>query len=154
MLIGNVKKLSSQNELHLTINTESLPIVKIQKLLGIYIDENLSWNDHIIHISKSVSKKISLLRRLKKFLPIHARKLFYTSYIQPLLDYCCTVWGSCTQTNINNIIKLQKRAARIILDAPFLTPSADMFKTLQWLSFDKRIKYHQSPCTGKYSRGM
>ena len=91
-------------------------------ILKNYIDESLSWNDQVGYVCKSVSKNISLLKRLKKFLPVHARKLLSTSYIQPILDYC-TVWGNCSQANIINIIKLQKRAARVILDAPFMHDS-------------------------------
>ena len=44
--------------------------------------------------------------------------------------------------NIGRIIKLQKRAAQIILKVDYMTPSLEMFKTLQWLSFPQRIKYH------------
>ena len=39
--------------------------------------------------------------------------------------------------------KLQKRAARIILDAPFLTPTRELFENLNWLSFCDRISYNK-----------
>jgi hypothetical protein len=45
--------------------------------------------------------------------------LFFNSYILPIFDFCCTVWGNCSEERIQRITKLQKRAARIILDAPF-----------------------------------
>lgn len=38
---------------------------------------------------------------------------------------------------------MQKRAARIILDAPILTPSINLFKELKWLNFKSRISYHK-----------
>ena len=43
---------------------------------------------------------------------------------------------------MNRLLKLQKRAARIILQADFMTPSQLMFKELGWLTFPKRVQYH------------
>ena len=39
-------------------------------------------------------------------------------------------------------LKLQKRAARMILKADFMTPSEQLFKELNWLPFPKRVQYH------------
>ncbi len=47
------------------------------------------------------------------------------AYIMPHLDYCVTVWGECS--DLNKLVKLQKQAARIILDCHYLTPSKDMY---------------------------
>ena len=47
-----------------------------------------------------------------------------------------------SSTNLDRIMKLQKRAARIILCADFTTPSSDMFQELCWLPIDKRLKYN------------
>ena len=54
----------------------------------------------------------------------------------------CLIWSRCSVTNTNRLLKLQKRAARIILKADIMTPSETMFSELQWLSFTKRIQYH------------
>ena len=143
MLIGTVNKLSNQSDIQVYVDDKKLTNVSQQKLLGVHIDNNLAWNTHIEKLCKCLASKISLLQRLKKFLPLQARKLFYVSYIMPVMDYCCTVWGSTTQKNINCIIKLQKRAARIILNADFTTPSRELFITLDWLPFDKKIMYHK-----------
>jgi hypothetical protein len=29
----------------------------------------------------------------------------------PLIDYCCVVWGNCSNERLNRILKLQKRTA-------------------------------------------
>ena len=41
------------------------------------------------------------------------------------------------------IVKLQKKAARLILDADFFTPSANLFTELKWIPFSDIFKYHQ-----------
>ena len=48
------------------------------------------------------------------------------------------IWGNCSEEGIQRITKvqkLQKRAARIILDAPFFTPTQQLFDSLNWLPF-------------------
>ena len=39
--------------------------------------------------------------------------------IKPLFTYCCTVWSDCSQTNLDELFKLRKRCARLILDSPW-----------------------------------
>ena len=56
--------------------------------------------------------------------------------------------------NINRVLKLQKRAARIILHADFMTPSRQMFQELRWLSFPKRIQYHTCVMVFKSLSGL
>ena len=76
------------------------------------------------------------------YVDLSSLKTYYQSYILPSFDYGCIVWGKCKRSNIDRLIKLQKRAARIILQADFMTPSKQMFATLKWLPFDKRVDYH------------
>ena len=49
--------------------------------------------------------------------------------------------GNTTNANLTRLIKLQKRAARMILKADFMTSSEQVFKELNWLPFQKRVQY-------------
>ena len=60
-------------------------------------------------------------------------------------DYCVTVWGDCSE--LNKLVKLQKQAARIILDCHCLTPSKDMFCKLKWLPMKDWVKYRKATMT-------
>ena len=72
----------------------------------------------------------------------------------PITDYACVVWGRTSAYNVNRLLKLQKRAARIILKAHFLTPSSDMFKELNWLPIETRIQYHTALTVYKALNGL
>ena len=67
----------------------------------------------------------------------------------PLIDYGSVVWGTTSSSNLDRISKLQKRAARIILHADFNTPSAEMFKELNWLPIVKWLNYNKAVLTYK-----
>ena len=56
--------------------------------------------------------------------------MFYQSYILPCIDYGSITWGSASLSHIERLIKLQKRAAQIILRTDFNTPSQEMFRKL------------------------
>ena len=72
----------------------------------------------------------------------------------PLMDYGSVVWGSTSLSNLERLLKLQKRAARTILKTDFRTPSAGMFKELAWLSVERRLKHNKAVLTYKALNNM
>ena len=147
MLVGTRKRLNDSRPLNIIADDVNLQSVSKQKLLGVYIDEHLSWSAHVDHLCSLISSKISLLRQLATYVPTHIKKFYYQGYILPYIDYGSVTWGSASVTNIERISKLQKRAARIILRADYDTPSADMFSQLGWLSIPDRLKYNKAVLT-------
>ena len=143
MLLGARHRLDDNRELSLYIDDNCIEKVTKQKLLGVFMDENLSWTPHIDHLCSLISTKISLLKQLAEYVPQNVQKLFYQSYILPLFDYGCNTWGTTSSQNIERLSKLQKQAARIILQCEFRTPSATMFQELGWLNISKRLIYNK-----------
>ena len=115
-----------------------------EKILGITIDNTLSWHSQADKTLKKCNSLLSLLGRIKQYLSIPVRKLFYSAYILPHLDYCCTIGGNTTAGSINSKVKFQKRAARLILDRDFDAPSADLFAQLNWMTFPERVKFQKA----------
>ena len=57
--------------------------------------------------------------------------------------YGSSVWISTSVDNLNKVFRLQKRAARVILNADTRANSVDLFKELSWLPFfheDKQMR--------------
>ena len=147
MLAGTRQKLNTSRKLNIQVGDISIQNVSKQKLLGIYIDENLSWSSHIDYLCSHITTKISLLRHLSEYVPVEILKKFYQGYILPFFDYGSVTWGSASASNIERLTKLQKRAARLILCTDFHTPSERMFKELGWSSVPNRIKYNKAVLT-------
>lgn len=144
MTLGSRQNLSRIEQIELFLENEIIQNVKQQKLLGVIIDNTLSWDKQVDSVCINISRRISLLKLLSKYIDIPNMKLYYNSYILPIIDYGCLIWGRCTKINILRILKLQKRAARIILKADIMTPSNIMFKELNWLTFPQRVQYHSN----------
>ena len=65
----------------LLIKKHKVERVKSIKFLGVLLDENLSWKDHIKYIENKVAKNIGLLYRAKLFLDKNSLLTLYYSYI-------------------------------------------------------------------------
>ena len=90
----------------------------IKKTLGVILDEQLKWDKHIEEQSKMISKSIALLRRAKPFLSRHALEKMYNAFVVPNFYYCSTVWYDGSISNLTKMLKLQKKAARVITGDP------------------------------------
>ena len=144
--MGTSKKISKlhNKELNIVVNGNQLNNVENEKLLGVHIDNNLTFNKHVDAVCGNITSKVALLNRIKQFLPLHAKKLYFNAYILPIIDYCLTIWGNVPKSQIERTNKLQKRAARIILDAPPDSPSLPLLRELGWLTISERIDYNKS----------
>ena len=56
----------------------------------------------------------------------------YRGIVEPHFRYCCSVWGCFGKTRIDNLQKLQNRAARIVTNSSFHVSAADLIKRLGW----------------------
>ena len=95
-------------DFYLNVNDTTIKNTKHEKLLGVIIDNNLSWQHQVKKVRKTVLFKLSILRKIRKYLSSPLRILYYNYYIKPHLEYCCSVWGQCNKTGVDTIIKLQK----------------------------------------------
>ena len=66
----------------------------------------------------------------------------YYSFIYPYLTYCIEVWGSATQSRLNPLFILQKKAIRIISQSGYRDHTAPLFKKLHLLNL-KNIYFYQ-----------
>ena len=114
-----------------------------ERILGVYIDSHLTWNEHIDTLRRKLLQRIAILAKARKYIPTKYRLLLYNASIKPLFTYCCTVWSNCSQTNLDELFKLQKRCARLILDSPRDARSYDNFQKLKWLPVDQLFKLNK-----------
>ena len=78
----------------LTIRGEQIQISETEKLLGVHVNNTLTWSVHIEATLKKCNSLLYLLNRIKQYINVPTRKLFYNAYILPHLDYCCSIWGN------------------------------------------------------------
>jgi len=60
------------------------------------------------------------------------RKLYYNSYIIPIIDYGIILWQYAPKHKLINIANIKKQTAFMILDKSWDNPSNPLFKELNW----------------------
>ena len=86
--------------------------VRVQKHLGLNVDERLTWTDHVSTIVNKTSSRLGLLRRLRpRVPPLVIQTLFRTSVL-PVLEYASLAWSGLGTINSERRERLQRTAAR------------------------------------------
>ena len=83
-------------------------------LLGVVLDNELTFEDHISSICRKVSAQISALNRLKNILPLKTKESLYRAFILPYFNYCNQVWHHCGKRNTVKIEKVNLRVLRYL----------------------------------------
>ena len=84
---------------------------------------------------KKLSQRMTLLRKIKVYLPLRQRLSYYNSIIHPIITYASVIWSRCDKESLNRVLKLQKRAARVILSAYRDSLPVQLFNKLKWIPF-------------------
>ena len=86
------KKLPPPPDIPVTIDEKALTKVKEKRVLGVIIDENLSFTFHIKQMTKkwkTAYKRLTLYPDLSPHLALQLCK----AYIRTKLEYGCIIWG-------------------------------------------------------------
>ena len=92
--------------LNIKLGNTSIPQAKTTKFLGMWIDQDLTWNDHVNKLILKLKSRINLLRNGKNFLTTHALRLIYYAQIHSNMSYGISLWGSLLNQEMS--LKLQK----------------------------------------------
>ena len=77
-----------------------------------------------------------MLRNIRAFIPFSQRVKNQDAMIRPVMSYASVIWSSCDNaTTLYRVLKLQKRAARVILYADRQASSVALFNKLSWIPF-------------------
>ena len=115
------------------------------------IDRELTFQSHVDKLCKKLSQRIGILKKIRHCLDIKHRVLFYNTIIRPVMDYVSVIWTNCANHCLDRVLKLQKRAARIIIGAAdSYAPSVQLFNKLKWIPFFENAKL--AKCSIIYKR--
>ena len=77
----------------LKINNRDIERVNTMKFLGVLLDDNLSWKEHMKYFENKIAKNIGLMHRAKSFLDKEYLLALYYSYVHSYLNYAnCFYW--------------------------------------------------------------
>ena len=143
MLIGSRANLKKVESFNVYLNNTLLNRVHSAKCLGVVIDDELNWSKHVDKVTKTTQRNVGVIKRAKTYLPQSSLKLLYNSLVLPHFDYCSPVWSNRYQSHTTQLFKVQKRAARLIMNQSYETPSVLLFKGLKWMTLEERFEFNR-----------
>ncbi len=133
VLFGPPQRRVNYGPINIIINKQTVDQIghnssdKSIKNLGLQLDENLTWNCHISYICKKMSQGMFVLNRVKNMIPQHILRNLYFTLINCHINYGIQIWGN--SPSVGRVVKMQKRAIRIIHKVPFRSHTEPLFKS-------------------------
>ena len=142
-----------QYPINLIINNKILEEKKYVKYLGIIMDCNLNWKQHIHELSKKVSRSIGILSKLRHYVPQSILIQIYYSIVFPFLIYGVLIWGNTYKSNIYPLVILQKKAIRIITFSHFQSHTSPLFKKFNLLKLPDIVHLYTAVFMHQFHKG-
>ena len=125
--------------IRITFSNKNLMQKSSTKMLGVIIDDRLSWSEHINAVNGKISKINGILFKLSKYLNSNTLKIIYNSLSYPHLQYGNAVWGNAANKYLNRLTVSQKRAIRTISHVGYLHHTNELFKELNIIQTSEQI---------------
>ena len=89
---------------------------KTVKLLGITIDNELKFDEHISNVYMKAQRKLTVLMRMKKYQDFDKLRILFNTFFESQFKYCPLTWMFYSRTANNKITKLHERTFRLVYD--------------------------------------
>ena len=108
--------LLSKSDEKMSIDIDSNQILnsKCEKLLGVTIDNKLTFDEHVSGLCKKASQKLHALARVANYMSTNKLRVIMKAFINSQFGYCPLVWMFHSRLLNNRINKIHERALRIV----------------------------------------
>ena len=84
------------------------------KLLGVEIDNKLSFEKYIFTLVKKASNQLNAITRIQKFMGFKEKEILLNSFVYSNFNYCPLVGYFCLRKSVKKIEKIQEQGLRIL----------------------------------------
>ena len=93
---------------------KKIKVASSVKYLGVYIDEHLTWKEHVKHTISKANTSRAFLQRNIASCPRAVKDACYKIMIHPIIEHAAIIWNPYTRSLINNLEAVQRKAARFV----------------------------------------
>jgi hypothetical protein len=143
--IGAIQDQRKIYKLDRIFDSNPTPQDRSYKLLGVLLDENLSFNQHCKLVCSKIAQANYIIAKSKNLLPKKILKDLYFLLVHPHLLYCLPIYSCTTANNVNKLAALQRKAIRNVCNVNYRYNTSMLFKDLKIMPFNELILF--SKCT-------
>jgi hypothetical protein len=111
-----------------------LKIVNSIKHLGVHLDSNMKFTEHIKQLSNLLRISLYKFFHLTHILPLNIKRIIYFSLVESILRYGISIYSSAPEYMLNPLKTVVKRITKLLFGDASI-------KTLGILDFDHLAKY-------------
>ena len=127
ILLFRPKGKTITKHLNFRISGERIKTSTTVKYLGVLLHAHHNWQPHIDSFVTKLSKAVSLLSKIRYYVPRYLLRTIYFSVFNSHMIYTCQIWGQ-NKCKIKKISELQDKAKRIINFKQKNYPVAELYK--------------------------
>ncbi len=109
--------------------------------LGVILDSNLAFENHISHVRKTAFFHLRNIAKLKNMLSVSDAEKLVHAFMTSRLDNCNALLGACPASSIDKLQIVQNAAARVLTRSRKYDHITPIFQSLHWLPIKFRISY-------------
>jgi len=126
---------------HLTVAGCDITAKEHLQLLGVTIDNRMSFNKHVTLIVRACNYHTWALRHIRPVLSYDVAQQIACSIVGSKLDYCNALLHGGTSGNIGKLQRVQNNLARVVCRRDRSADAAQLLQQLHWLPVDRRVEF-------------
>ena len=142
MLVGTKAKLKSVPQTSsLTVSGSTIPFSYKIRNLWVYLYSNLSMDQHVNLLYRSVFLELRRIGHLRRHLTVDATKKLVSAFVLSKLDYCNSLLACLPENRLDRLQRIQNNAVRLVLGRRGRDHAKSLLRFLHWLPVRARIEY-------------
>jgi retron-type reverse transcriptase len=150
ILLGTHQRNNTLSNIsHINVAGSTVPLSNYVKLLGVTLDNSLTFHKHVNQVSQSCYYHLKALRHIRHCLDNHTASLIAHALISSRLDYANSVLFGAPHYVTHKLQRIQNSLARIVLQSDSRAHSEPLLRKLHWLPVHSRIRFKLATITYK-----
>lgn len=136
-------KIYVKANLNVFIDNQMIPFVNFANNLGVIVDEDLRFSEHLKHLNKKAYSALKLIYSNRHILGYDLKRLLCETLVLSHYQYCDFIYGPCLYTrDKKRIQKVQNSCCRLIYNLKKYDHISHKIKECNWLNMDNRRLHH------------
>ena len=141
MLVGHRSQLSKCKSTHILVDGTKVKMSDGIKYLGLWIDKEFTFKNHIINKSKVAALNLWNIRQLRKHLNNDSCKTLVQALVMSHLDYGNAIFADLPASTLKPAQRIQNIAAKVVLGRHKHESATEALRDLHWLPIRQRCKF-------------
>lgn len=116
------------NDFIILSDGERVPEVNTVKYLGVYLQSNLSWKNHIQHVKSKISPVIGILYKLRNKLDENTKLMIFEALVQSHINYLSMIYAHRRNIDLKSLQIVQNKCLKNVYKLPRMYPTLQLYR--------------------------